>query len=456
MTRHMTYKPNRPVDAQTSGLDKRFYGIFVSLIALSGLSVDWLNSLSLYELLSPTRACWAAILLYIVTKVRWNQWVTPAFPVALLVVWAGLHILNQLMLDGAASAVLTRIFQSSFIIALLVLTLQRGFELSHFCDAISPIIVIVSGIALVALLASSATNVDLFHMIRGSVIGVSSNFSIFCSQLFALFLLKDLLSRTSEKHSFLKTFMMLVLLTLPILGWQVVSSGRAGVVLTIISACGYGFARQRFKGMMIALVVVMATIVILDQAIRYFPHIFEVSRALLEQGIGVARQGDGIFRKLDLVFSLVGSTQHTQAIEAINRLSSWRIDGLMQTLEALRSDKFWFGFGVNNFEVATTTGKTYPHVELLRYFAELGVIGAFVAATIYAYPFVQTVISRDLLRHKVVHFSLAYMIGFLCTTLLQPSGPLTHLNNSWLFWILFCNLILLRERELSETTSKDG
>lgn len=452
----MTYKPKHPIDAQTSGLGNRFYGIFVILIALSGLSVDWLNSLSLYEFFSPIRACWAAFFLYIVAKVSLKQRVTSAFPVALLVAWTGLHIINLLMLDGAASAVLTRIFQSSFIIALLLLTLQRGFDLSQFCEAISPMIAIVIGVALLALLASSATSVDLFYMIRGSVIGVSSNFSIFCSQLFALFLLKDLLSRKSEKLYSFKTIVMLVLLTLPILGWQVVSSGRAGVFLTIISACGYGFAKQRFKGMIIAFLVVMTTIIILDQAIKYFPYIFEVSRELLKQGIGVARQGDGIFRNVPQVFSLFGSTQHTQAIEAIDRLSSWRVDGLMQTLAALKSDKFWFGFGVNNFEVTTSTGKIYPHVELLRYFAELGIIGAVVAATIYAYPFVQTVISRDLLRHKVVHFSIAYMIGFLCTTLLQPSGPLTHLNNSWLFWILFCNLILLRERELSETTSKEG
>ncbi|MEC8190282.1 MAG: hypothetical protein VX033_03775, partial [Verrucomicrobiota bacterium] len=427
--------PNRPIDAQTSGLGKGFYGIFIGLIALSGLSVDWLNSLTLNELVSPIRVCWVVVFLYIVANLRWDYRALISLPVALLAAWIVLHVLNLIFLNGAANAIMTRIFQASFITALLIITLQRGFDLSNLCKAINPLIALFAGIALIVFLVSSVQSARLFFAIQGSIIGVSSNFSIFCSQLFALFLFKDLYSKPSKERSLFKSIVLIVLITLPILGWQVLSSGRAGVIMTIIAACGYGFAKERLKGAFVAFLVLLATIITLNEAFNYFPYLFELTRDLLTKGIGVARQGDGIFRKLDLALSTFSSIQSAQTLENFDKLSSWRINGLLQTLDALESDKFWLGFGVNNFKVTTLTGEIYPHIELLRYFAELGVFGALLAATIYAYPFAKIAIHRNLLRNNVVVFSLIYMTGFLLTTLLQPSGPLTHLNNTWLFWI---------------------
>ena len=398
---------------RNTDMNVRFYTLFSTLIFFSGLSIAWLNVPFLNGTVSLIRVGWAGLLIYIVLKITWNREILRHPLVLLFLFWILLHIFNFLILDGAATAILTRIFQASFITALLIIIMQRGFDLATFCKAINPLFSLVAGIALLAFLFASVISSGLFYMIQGSIIGVSSNFSIFCSQLFALFLLKDLHKIEPKKGSLFVSMVMLVLLTLPILGWQVVSSGRTGLLLTIIAACGYGFAKERFKGAVIAFLVLSATIVILDEAFKLFPYIFELTKDLIQKGVGLARQGDGIFRKFDKIISLISAHNDGQELrEAVNTLSSWRIDGLQQTLQALKSDKLLFGFGVNNFQITTLTGTHYPHVELLRYCGELGLLGAAVAIIIYAYPFVQpssTVIS---LSKKVKIFSLVYMIGF--------------------------------------------
>ena len=95
----MTTKQDSPTNTQALQLDKRFYGIFVGLIALSGLSVDWLNSLTLNELISPMRVCWVAVFLYIVANLKWDYRALISLPVALLAAWIVLHVFNLILLN---------------------------------------------------------------------------------------------------------------------------------------------------------------------------------------------------------------------------------------------------------------------------------------------------------------------------------------------------------------------
>ena len=317
-----------------SNANALFYGVFVTLILLSGLSVPLLNHSFLNETVSVIRIGWVGLLIYIFFKIDWRRAILRSVLVQLFFIWISIHIINFLLLDGDAGNILTRAIQASFITALFLLTIQKKVDLEGFCGGFQPAILAFAWVTLLVYVFSATLNdQSVFFLVQSSVIGVSSNFSIFCAQLFSFFLLRDLHKTKTKKHSSHLSLILLALLTLPILGWQVAaSSGRTGIVLTIIAGCGYSFAIDRLKGLLVAFLTLLATILILDSALKYVATIVEFSEALVRNGIGLTRHGGGVFRKVNTLVNVLDPGQNVVLIEAVNQFSSWRVDGLVQTV----------------------------------------------------------------------------------------------------------------------------
>lgn len=412
--------------------DQKSYYLVFFLVVVSGLNIDVVHKAQVFGLISPIRMCWALLMFCFVMSIRHDQ-LRLEIPVLLLSAWAALHIVNLLFFDGSVDLILTRLMQALFIGSLFLSVLYRHFSVAEFCRAASPFLALLAGVSFCALLIiTHFFDRVVFDAFKYAVIGNPANFSIFCAQFIALFLVKDLFTRDASETKPFRSVFYLIILIAPILAWQLASSGRAGLILTLCAIAGYGLARYRFVGAVMAVVSTLfasAVFVLLTSLMMEF---FGLSSYIAEH------TGRHAMRGLDVISSLdLRNSAHPEILDALNRISSERISILFETVNSLKVEKVLTGFGVGNFRV--TEHHHFPHIELLRYFSELGVIATIVAAAIYLYPFQRTP------RSEPIVFSKMYMVGFMVTCLLQPSGPLTHLNNSILFWLLFSHVSLVKK-----------
>ena len=154
----------------------------------------------------------------------------------------------------------------------------------------------------------------------------------------------------------------------------------------------------------------------------------------------IRRNEISLTRGVQFPWTLDGQlTDVPASFNALDRILSGRLTILIEAYNQIEFSNLLFGVGVGNFTVVQ--GEQFPHVELLRYLGELGVFGMVVAIAIYQYPL------RFTSSNYVDLFSLYYLICFLGISFLQPSGALTHLNNSFLFWLLFANLIMKNKNQ---------
>lgn len=423
--------------------NSKFYTLVFFLVVLSGLNIDVIHKAQVFGLISPIRLCWALLMFCFVMSIRQDQFRLEV-PILLLSTWAALHIVNLVFFDGSVDIILTRLMQAMFIASLFLSILHRHFSVAEFCSAASPFLALLAGVSFCALLIiTHFFDRVVFDTFKYAVIGNPANFSIFCAQLIALFLVKDLFRRDAFENKSFRSVFYLIMLVAPILAWQLASSGRAGLVLTFCAIAGYGLARFQIVGAVMAVVSALFASAVFVLLTNLMMEFFGLSSYITEH------TGRHIMRGLDVLSSLnFQNLAHLKILDALNGISSERISIFFETVNSLKAEKLLTGFGVGNFRV--TEHQHFPHIELLRYFSELGVIATMVAAAIYLYPFQRTP------RSEPIVFSKMYMIGFLVTCLLQPSGPLTHLNNSILFWMLFSHVGLVKKLASENKTMTSG
>ena len=221
-------------------------------------------------------------------------------------------------------------------------------------------------------------------MLRESIIGISSNFSIFCSQWVALYLLKDLTQDQKTSTSRIVPSFLVILTILPFVCWQVLSAGRTGLVLTILTLTAFGFVKFRWKGAVVFFLLITFFMQLIDAGLKATPYfIGYILTALPNFGLtadtsdllnGIFYHQGGIYRKVDdlLVFTRASSSS-SDVLGALDRFSSWRLTGFYETYQAINYDMIFLGLGVN--QVTVLGGRFYPHVELARYLVEVGIFG---------------------------------------------------------------------------------
>jgi hypothetical protein len=94
-----------------------------------------------------------------------------------------------------------------------------------------------------------------------------------------------------------------------------------------------------------------------------------------------------------------------------------------------------FGKGLDGSVMMILNQQLQPHIELLRHLIELGFLGFLLATSVYALP-----ISFNV-SNKTDQLIKLYLFSFIFITFLQPSGPLSHINNAVIFWIGYATLL---------------
>ena len=420
--------PNFYRPKNMSRIHPKAYDIVFFFIVLSGLNIEMLNNNFLFEFVTPVRLGWLIILVFLTFTLKF-KYIGFSAPFYFLGGWILIHIFNLVFIGGVESATLTRIIQSIFIGILLLSISSKTFCIINFSKSATPLVSVIAALLFILFLFTMLTNGEASEILRVSIIGNPANFSIFCAQLIAFFFLKDLATSTPSKPA---PYSMLFLSVMPILLWQLASAGRAGFILTLFAILGFAFAKHGKRGALIFILCCFSIFV------GYFIVFGMIANAFNFSPGGRIMGGQALLRNISTLRDLFLFQADQQIfVETLDVIASGRISIIHETLQVLDLRTFLFGVGVDKFKVLE--GQHYPHVELLRYIAELGVLGFVVVMFIYIYPF------RNLTNDQIGIFSFFYMLGFMVTTLFQPSGPLTHLNNSVLFWMLFGNVILVTQ-----------
>ena len=171
---------------------KRPAYLFLSIfIFVSGLSLTWVNLPFLLGTISLIRIGWIILFLYLVVGLL-NRSFELGVPIFLISIWGFIHLISLVVGHGHSELIITRIFQSFVIIALVASLFAKNFKLRSFCLNFSPNLSFIAITVTFIYVFVSQENANLGHIIRSSIIGVSSNFSIFCTQLIAVFILRHL------------------------------------------------------------------------------------------------------------------------------------------------------------------------------------------------------------------------------------------------------------------------
>lgn len=411
-------------------------------MVFSGLNISWLNEVTIYGLISPIRVGWVIVLIYLCKNLTLRDLHITPFS-WLVSIWISWHLLNLSLTNGSVPTTLTRVFQAGFIFVLVTSVAGGSFCLRRLSKKAFPWLSFFSWLSLAVLLAAYVTDVqsvrvkilsDYYGVLRSNIIGNASNFSIFCAQFIALYLFRDLYLSQRKTISLSRSLIYLVPALLPFFIWQIFSTGRAGLILSVLTICGYWQIRYGIKGTLIsATTVTIAPIAIFF--LLYFvmtpfdlpPYSLELAGKGLLKGISKPEFQNVI--EMDLALFLIW----------IDEFSSGRVSILIETFKLLTPFSIFVGFGVDQVRVIDNT--YLPHVELVRYLAELGVLGLLIALLIYLCPYGKSA------RSPTTQFAFLYTVGFLLTSLLQPSGPLIHLSNAIVYWLLFGYLLRQRTKQ---------
>ncbi len=423
------------------------YNCIFAFMLCSGLSLPFLNMWLVIDFVSPMRLLWVGFLCTFLAVTSLNNLKISGCSF-LLVAWMLWHVVNPIAADGSIGAAISRCFQVFVILAVIFATHQSKFSLQKFCLYISPKFSLFFGMLFILFLVAKFFYHELFYFLNRSVIGSTSNFSIFCAQFMALYLFKYFFEHSDKGSVSWSSICRLALLILPFLCWQILSSGRTGFVLMLLIFGAFGFSRSGFRGAFIGALTYVLSVL----CIEFFLGALESLVAIFTSvDIATVRpfQADageiGMFR-----FKTIGDRISFLDIEnfsgfgsiliALDNLLSMRITLFFNTLDVIDGQMLLFGYGLENMRVWNGFQFLHPHVELLRHLVELGLVGAFLAVAIYLYP----VIKKP--RSPIEVFSLLYLVSFLVSTLAQSSGPLSHLNNAVLFWMVYARVTMVDKK----------
>lgn len=423
------------------------YNVIFGFFILAGLSFDFLNKISYYGVFSPMRLGWLGLFLFFLAgldlkRIRLDT-VTGLF--VTWVAWNTFAVLTQGELQGG---LITRWAQSAVILAVIFSIQQRKFCFHKFFASISPIWLIVLALAFVGCEISYHANIDFHIWAKSSIIGVKSNFSIFCSQFVAIFLFKSLSDRDVNSSDLLKSILKVILLISPFLFWQMYSSGRSGAILTILIVSSFFFVRFGWKGLMSSAVCTCLAMAVINFCVYNYRLFFSSFAESSQSGLSSVEFQNGILRlgtRKDLpAFAFNPENwNYLYIFQSIDNFSSMRLTLFLKSLHALSLDMVFFGYGIDNFHVTQSGQKLQPHMELLRHTLEIGIPGALIAVGIYLVPFLKTS------QNNMEKFYKFFLLAFLSTTLVQPSGPLSHLNSAIVFWMVYASYTMICRDKLN-------
>ena len=227
---------------------------------------------------------------------------------------------------------------------------------------------------------------------------------------------------------FHKNVVKLLATLVPFLVWQIISDGRSGLLLSILTITVFFTYRYSLRLGVLSFFGTIAAIYLLSIAVNIASSfIFQVGQYLEPvEAVGRLSQFHGGF------FRSIFTLNFDNVFGFINHFSSGRLYALVEIIEKISAKRLILGYGVGNFLILEN--QHYPHIELLRHLVELGAAGFLIASLIYFLPI------RHWGNDSFNKFSISYLFVFLLTTLLQPSGPLIHLNSAFLFWVVYSDL----------------
>ena len=401
------------------------YTLVLGLFLASGLSFEFFNLQGfINDYFSLNRLLWLGFTAFLIAGLNPQKFKLTS-TLVLLFLWAFWNFSNLFIADGDVRLIVIRCIQATVIVVFMTSINQGKFQFEEFCKAISSTWSFSALTIFIILIASASIDARIYNSLENQIFGLSSNFSIFCSQFIALFLFKNLFERDAVVAKSSASMFYLFLCILPILIWQVSSGGRTGLLLTCLMLTFFTLVRFGKLG---ALFSFFATILVIN-LIDIF--IVTLVRPFLKQYISarfpLINQGS-ISRGMKY-FDSEGSND---ILSFIDKISSSRISGLIETIILIDLEKLIGGYGVANFKILNEIH--YPHISLVRHLVELGVIGFILSFIIYFKPF----ISKP--KGDLEKFSLLYLLCFISITFLQPSGPLIHLNSAMVFWMVYAHL----------------
>lgn len=400
------------------------YNIIFGFLLLSGLNVLDLRIVSIFNFISPMRVMWVGLLLYLLIGLDPKK-IKLSLPIYLIIAWVLWNNLIFFYVGGSTAELVTRWFQSAFIMVLYLSIQQDKFNVANFCASIHFIWPFLLMCAFFIFHVILLLKPEIIHVFWSSVFGMKTNFSIFCAQFIALFLLRNLFFCEHKKSKAASEVLSIIYWTLPFLVWQVACSGRSGVLITLIIIPCFFLLRFNWLSAFISAVATLGTVAFINNGITIFYRILKQR--------GSPRVHNGIFyAKTSILNSFFESgEQLSLAVKFLDNFMSGRISVLIEALSLLNSNTLIFGAGLNIKRITFGEQLLQPHVELLRHLLDIGLVGALIALAIYALPFF---LKRSCNTNRFLMF---YVIAVLVITFLQPSGPLSHLSNAIVFWMAY-------------------
>ena len=401
------------------------YIFALGLFLASGLSFDFFNKQGfINDYFSLNRLLWLGFTTFLIAGLDTQKFKLSS-TLVLLFLWASWNFSNLFIADGDVRLIVIRCIQAT-VIAVFITSINQGkFQFERLCKAISLTWSFSVLTIFVILIVSTLIDPHIFLFLKEQIFGLSSNFSIFCSQFIALFLFKNLFERDAVVAKSRASMFYLFLSILPIIIWQVSSGGRAGLLMTCLILTFFALVRFGKLAALFNFFATTSVILLIDIFLR------TQIRPFLSQYVGkkfpLINQGS-----ISRGFEFFAGEESTSLLHLIDKISSWRVSGLIETIILIDLERLFVGYGVANFKILNETH--YPHMALVRHLVELGAIGFILSSILYFKPF----ISKP--KGDLEKFSLLYLLCFISITFLQPSGPLIHLNSAMVFWMVYAYL----------------
>lgn len=373
------------------------------------------------------------IFLLMLRAIRWQKVKIDVFAV-LIVIWAIAHLVSYLINDSQLSLTLYRLSQASFVFLLVTYVRQGEFDLMGWTASVRPRYKWIGLVAASSMLG--ALFVDTIHQqfiegFRGNRV----NFSIWLGQL-VTFLFLAYANRSQLKgagHN--SEFLALIATLVAIICCQVISGGRAGLLISLISSCFFCWRCAHSRMTKTAAI----------SAIFLLPYLFSVVLSSnVDRGIHVevTRNLSESYSSLNAVILFDAndsSTTHTYQdfkkilLTRLDLLSGYRFSIFINTFFNLDFSDLLFGRGVGKFVVPNFYNDFYqPHVIFLNHLGEVGLAGSLACFLLCCLPFFQKQTKSFFRTNFYFVFILWLFVGFA-----QPELLLSQVGTSFLFWLCY-------------------
>lgn len=349
-------------------------------------------------------------------------------------IWAAAHGGGWAIHEINFDLYLTRIIQVLFIYIFVVFLSQQQHKLNYFWVEKwfkPPLLSLV----ITVILFTAYFDDLLVSGIHSGFGGNRVNFSIWLGQVVFLYLVLFLRERPGAQGKLhvgsrrMVVFLKALVLVTPVIGLQVFTAGRIGLMATSIMCLYFSIL---LLGVRWGTALALAYLVIV---ISFFGAISPISSQHHGADLlrGVSALGASRVPGITTPFDEPGITTPVGVLwEWFDRASSYRLSILASGLNAITPSVFFVGLGVGNFSVWLPNGDVWPmHNIFVNHLAELGIVGLIPLICIVFMPFLQ---SR---ATPLDQFIRAFCLLWLVIALLQPELILSQISTSLIYWTAF-------------------